>query len=196
MNSANDNRNSRRIIYAIIVGWFLTSATGACAQVFEIGGDGGLHRVIDGPNRTVAPERPPSPQTGLRAAIQTAARATGLSPEFLEAVARTESNLDPHAVSPAGAIGVMQLMPATAASLGVDPRDPAQNIMGGARYLRTQLDRFDGAIDLALAAYNAGSGRVARSGGAPPIPETRAYVARNLDRLAQAAEAQAPGDQP
>lgn len=196
MNSANDNQNRRRIIYAIVVGCFMTSAAGARAQVFEIGDDGGLHRVIDGPNRTVAPKRPPAPQAGLRAAIQTAAQANGLSPEFLEAVARTESNLDPHAVSPAGAIGVMQLMPATAAALGVDPRDPDQNIMGGARYLRAQLDRFDGDIDLALAAYNAGSGRVTRAGGVPPIPETRAYVARNLDRLAQAAEAQSQGNQP
>lgn len=196
MNSANDNRNSRRIIYAIVAGCFLTSATRARAQVYEIGDDGGLHRVIDGPNRTVAPQRPPSRQPGLRATIEKAARANGLSPDFLEAVARTESNLDPHAVSPAGAIGVMQLMPATAAALGVDPRDPDQNIMGGARYLRAQLDRFGGDIDLALAAYNAGAGRVTRSGGVPPIPETRAYVARNLDRLAQAAEAQAQGDQP
>jgi soluble lytic murein transglycosylase-like protein len=171
----------------------LATAPPARAQVFEVAADGEL-RQIDRAPAPAPPRRARHPvRTDLRRAIEAAARATDLSPEFLEAVARTESGLDPAAVSPAGAIGVMQLMPGTAAALGVDPHDPSQNIMGGARYLRTQLDRFEGQIDLALAAYNAGSGRVVRFGGMPPFPETRAYVGRNLDRLAQAAEAHPQG---
>lgn len=78
----------------------------------------------------------------------------------------------------------MQLMPATAAQLGVDPQDPAQNIHGGARYLRQMLVEFDGDIELALAAYNAGPQAVRRFGGVPPYRETRAYVAAVLDYMA------------
>ncbi len=119
-----------------------------------------------------------------RDAIAVAAVRYDLSPALLDAVARTESRYDPEAVSPAGAIGIMQLMPATARALGVDPHDPVQNILGGAAYLRAQLDRFDGDIAKALAAYNAGPGRVIQYSGVPPFTETRAYVATNLDRLA------------
>jgi len=97
----------------------------------------------------------------------------------LAAVARAESGFDPDAVSGAGAVGLMQLMPGTAADLGVDPRDPVASIDGAARYLRTQLDSF-GDLRLALAAYNAGPGAVRRHGGVPPYDETRTYVARVL----------------
>ena len=168
----------------------LLAAT-ARAQVLEIGDDGAVSR-IGGGWTTPAPAALVAPRGAgaWRAAFEAAARETDLSPDFLLAVARTESGLDPKAVSPAGAVGVMQLMPATAKQLGVDPRDPTQNILGGARYLRAQLDRFDGSIDLALAAYNAGSGRVVRYGGVPPFRETQAYVARNLDRLSQVADRQ------
>jgi soluble lytic murein transglycosylase-like protein len=165
-------------------------------QVLEVEADGSVSRIGAGwPPAGAGVSPPPSP-TGLRAQIAAAARETGLSPDFLEAVARTESGLDPAAVSPAGAVGVMQLMPKTARRLGVDPRDPAQNILGGARYLRAQLDRFDGRIDLALAAYNAGAGRVVQYGGVPPFRETQAYVGRNLARLARAAETRPEGPQP
>jgi soluble lytic murein transglycosylase-like protein len=158
------------------------------AQVLEIGEDGAVRRIGGGwssaPDPAPALAAAPSAGRPFRAEFEAAARAYDLSPELLHAVARAESGYDPAAVSPAGAIGVMQLMPATARKLGVDPRDPAQNIMGGAAYLRAQLDRFDGAVDLALAAYNAGPGAVVRHHGAPPFRETQAYVARNLDRLA------------
>lgn len=164
----------------------------AAAQVMEIGDDGSVSQIgagwRDGTKSAPAPAR-----HRFRAEIEAAAQANGLSPEFLEAVALSESGLDPDAVSPAGAIGLMQLMPGTARELGVDPQNPAQNLMGGARYLRAQLDRFGGSIDLALAAYNAGSGQVVRHHGLPPFPETRAYVSRNLDRLARAADAQSQG---
>jgi cell wall-associated NlpC family hydrolase len=100
----------------------------------------------------------------------------GVSPELLAAVARQESGFRPDALSPAGARGLMQLMPATAQGLGVtDPFDPAQAVDGAARLLDTLLERF-GRTDLALAAYNAGPGAVLRYDGIPPYPETQNYV--------------------
>jgi soluble lytic murein transglycosylase-like protein len=170
----------------------LAIASMAKAQVLEIGDDGAVRKI--GGGWSAAPGAPPAkPSMPYRAAFEAAASANDLDPDFLAAVARTESALDPRAVSPAGAIGLMQLMPATARGLGVDPWDPPQNIMGGARHLRVLLDRFDGRIDLALAAYNAGAGRVTRYGGVPPFAETRTYVGRNLDRLADLAQAKNEG---
>ncbi|MBB4087522.1 soluble lytic murein transglycosylase-like protein [Sphingomonas carotinifaciens] len=106
-----------------------------------------------------------------------------ISPALLEALIWRESRWRPTAVSPVGARGLTQLMPGTARALGVDPRDPVAAIEGGARYLRQQLDRFGGDVERALAAYNAGPGRVIRAGGIPAIAETRAYVAAILNRL-------------
>lgn len=103
----------------------------------------------------------------------------GISPSILAAVAKTESAFDPTAVSPAGAQGLMQFMPATAAEMGVDPLDPASAIDGAARYLAQNLRQF-GSIDLALAAYNAGPGAVRTHGGIPPFAETQAYVPKVL----------------
>jgi soluble lytic murein transglycosylase-like protein len=101
----------------------------------------------------------------------------GLDPLFLEALVLAESNFCVSAVSSAGAIGLGQLMPGTAASLGVNPYDPLQNLWGTASYLRQKYLEF-GDWTLALAAYNAGSGNVRRYGGVPPFAETRAYVDR------------------
>ena len=107
-----------------------------------------------------------------------------LSPSLLEALVWQESRWRERAVSHAGARGLTQLMPATARDLGVDPDDPMQNLEGGARYLRAQLDRFDGNLEKALAAYNAGPQRVLRAGGVPNIRETKRYVTAIMGRLA------------
>ncbi|HEY0156091.1 MAG TPA: lytic transglycosylase domain-containing protein [Thermoanaerobaculia bacterium] len=114
----------------------------------------------------------------LASAIQEAARAHGVDPRLVTAVARRESAFNSKAVSRVGACGVMQLMPATAKYLGVtNVFDARENIFGGTRYLRTLLDTFDGDLDLALAAYNAGPGAVQKYRGVPPYRETQAYVA-------------------
>ena len=106
-----------------------------------------------------------------------------LSPSLLEALVWQESRWRENAVSPVGARGLAQLMPGTARYLGVDSNDPFQNLEGGARYLREQLDRFDGDLEKALAAYNAGPGRVERARGVPNIRETQNYVAAIMGRL-------------
>ncbi len=119
---------------------------------------------------------------GVEALIASAARAAGVDPVLVRAVAEAESGFDPSARSRTGAIGLMQLMPATAQALGVqNPYDPAQNVHGGAHYLHELLDRFAGDVPSAVAAYNAGPGAVERYGGIPPYAETTAYVARVMD---------------
>ena len=115
------------------------------------------------------------------AAIEATAARHGVDGRLFAALVWSESGFSPGAVSHAGALGLAQLMPGTARGLGVDPRDPLQNLDGGARYLRTQLEDF-GRVDLALAAYNAGPGRVRTAGGIPQIVETQLYVLRVLDR--------------
>jgi peptidoglycan DL-endopeptidase CwlO len=108
-----------------------------------------------------------------------ATRRYDLPAGLLKAVARAESNFNPRAHSPAGAIGLMQMMPGTARELGVDPHDPSEAVDGAARLLRSHLDQF-GSVRLAVAAYNAGAGAVRRYDGVPPYAETRTYVKRVL----------------
>jgi len=127
---------------------------------------------------------PPIPPNELKEYIEEIARREGFTPDLLRAVIDRESGFRPCAVSPKGAQGLMQLMPATADELGVnDPFDPKENIAAGARFLSRLLERYKGDISLALAAYNAGPGRVDRFEGLPPIPETINYVADILKRL-------------
>ncbi len=124
--------------------------------------------------------------------FRAAGAAYGIQPSVLAAVAKTESAFDPAAVSPAGARGLMQFMPATAGEMGVDPLDPASAIDGAARYLSSNLRRF-GSLELALAAYNAGPGAVQKYGGIPPFAETQAYVPKVL---AAAGISSSPGGNP
>ena len=126
----------------------------------------------------------PGAATPYAAEIDAAAAKYHVDPALLRGLIRQESNFNANAHSPAGARGLTQLMPGTAAALGVDPSVPAQAIEGGAKYLRQQLDRFGGDEKLALAAYNAGPGAVAKFGGVPPYAETQNYVNSVLSKAA------------
>jgi soluble lytic murein transglycosylase-like protein len=115
----------------------------------------------------------------LEPIIQEAAALHGVDPDLVKAVIQTESRFNPRARSGAGAKGLMQLMPKTARSVGIeDPFDPRQNIFGGTKYLSQMMERFKGNTALALAAYNAGPGNVRRHRGMPPFRETRGYVSK------------------
>ena len=186
----------------------LCAATPARADVMEIGPEG--PRWISGALAAPQPAESPaeSDVTELSAdfavppqAVADAARQAGvvpavyavkvaelarrfdLSPTLIEALVWQESRWQAGARSPVGAQGLAQLMPGTARYLGVNQLDPFANLEGGARYLREQLDRFDGNIEKALAAYNAGPGRVIAAGGVPRIRETQGYVAAIMGRL-------------
>lgn len=136
---------------------------------------------VDSPYAPLVP--PWAGQAGMPYArfVQRAANYYALPQPLVWAVIKSESDFRSMAVSPAGAQGLMQLMPRTASAMGVrDAFDPEQNVLGGTRYLRLMANRFDGDLRLTLAAYNAGPGAVARHGGVPPFPETRAFVDRVL----------------
>lgn len=154
------------------------------------------HRTLTVPE-TAAPSPPPLasrlscdpvPSPSLDAMIRRSSARHGIEPSLIEAVVRQESGGFPCALSPKGAMGLMQLMPSTALTLGVDnPFEPESNLDGGVRFLRNLLDRYQGDWALALGAYNAGPRRVDESGGVPRIPETQAYVRSVLNRAGLAA---------
>jgi soluble lytic murein transglycosylase-like protein len=126
---------------------------------------------------SAAASEPFPPSGGLDEAVERIAREHSLSPQLIHSVIRVESNYNPYAVSSKGALGLMQLIPATARRFGVsDVFNPIENIQGGARYLRYLLDLYADNYPLALAAYNAGEGAVAKHGGVPPFAETRNYL--------------------
>ncbi len=187
-------------------------ATAGRADVFEIDERGAVHvRPVSGAVQWIAPDAdaardvidaavlperaltlltPPAVPEAWRAMLATAADRYGISADLLAALVRQESGWHPAAISAKGAMGLAQLMPATARALAVDARDPAANLAGGAQYLRRMLDTFDGDVERALAAYNAGPGRVQRAGGVPRIAETQSYVSDILLRLTPADAAQ------
>jgi soluble lytic murein transglycosylase-like protein len=173
---------------------FAVSAGPSGAQVLEIQPDGGVVTYAGPAVYSSQGVRSLTPQAALDGgrsapeavalAIQDSAARHAVSAPLVEAVAWQESRFHQAAVSPKGALGVMQLMPATARSLGVDATTLAGNIDGGAAYLAQMLRRFQGDLPRALAAYNAGPEAVARYGGVPPYAETRTYVRAVLGRLA------------
>ncbi len=129
----------------------------------------------------VATDIVPVPQARLEELIDRNAQANGLDPKLVKAMVQVESGYNQEALSDKGAMGLMQLMPATAELMGVsDPYDPGQNLRGGTAYMKDLLHRFEGRLELALAGYNAGPDAVERYGGIPPYGETTAYVARVL----------------
>lgn len=206
------NRARRRVLAALVLTCTSAALPGAArADVLEIGKDG-YQWVAGGPARPAsapfdqaasgsvgatpvevdAALAPQSVTDALdsagparwRVRVAQLAAKYDISASLLEAVVWQESRWNELAISPVGARGLAQLMPGTAAQMGVNPGDPMANLEGGARYLRLQLDAFGGDIEKALAAYNAGPGRVQKAGGIPNIRETQAYVASIMARLA------------
>ena len=160
----------------------VSAAAPARAQVIEIADDGSA-QVFSGGQAGPVNYQPRAGRGPFNVgeSLDRAAHTHGLDPSLLRAVAWQESRGNNAAVSDKGALGIMQLMPGTAASLGVNPRDPDSNINGGAIYLAQQMSKF-GNVELALAAYNAGPGAVVRYGGVPPYRETRSYVSTIMQR--------------
>lgn len=155
----------------------VTSVSGLEGLNLQKGGTSRTGQSEDVTFRSVFQSKINSGSESMDAIFDEAAAKYNISVDLVKAVAKAESGFNPNAVSKAGAIGVMQLMPATARSLGVgNPYDARQNIMGGAKYLKENLDRFNGNVSLALAAYNAGPNSVQKYGGIPPYKETQNYV--------------------
>lgn len=187
-----------RLRFVWLGGALACCAAQAQADVLEIGSEGarwiaGPLAIASAPSGSV-PVSAEGMQIGIppqyAAKVAELAARYDLSQALIEALVWQESRWRAAAVSPKGARGLAQLMPGTARYLGVDPNDPLANLEGGARYLREQLDRFGGDLEKALAAYNAGPGRVERAQGVPPIRETRQYVSAIMGRLSARSQAQ------
>jgi soluble lytic murein transglycosylase-like protein len=187
-----DGRTLPPMLFALAGAAVVVCVSAPCfAQVIEVGPGGAS--VISGP-AVATPEgsslaRSSAQKSARHAAaaplLEKAGVAAELSPRLLEAVAYVESRFNPDAISPKGAQGMMQLMPRTAAELGVDAANPEANARGGADYLRKMVTMFGNNVELAIAAYNAGPSAVLRYGGVPPYAETRAYVDAVMDYLAR-----------
>lgn len=173
------------------------AAAAAAAQVLDVGPNGSVATyrgsVLVGSDgiRDVQPSAGRSNKISapsMALPLRPAAAASGLSEDLIAAVAWQESRYRQNAVSAKGARGIMQLMPDTAKSLGVNAADLSQNLAGGSAYLALLLRKFDGDVIKSLAAYNSGPVAVVRHNGVPPYPETKAYVNAILDRMADQME--------
>ena len=196
-----------RLLAAAAMLAVVLGASPACAQVMDISPDG-IVSVREGAGaatwQVVSPNSDTNEDDGIvrdvpegaitnvnstnvpqqyASAVNYAAASASISPSLLASLVWQESRWNAQAVSRKGAIGLTQLMPGTARDLGVNPADPVANLVGGARYLRQLLDQFDGNVENALAAYNAGPARVRSARGVPAIAETRAYVASIVRRV-------------
>lgn len=184
----------RPLLVALAVVVVLTGPAAAVAETFKLQAPDGTVYYTNAPTDPayqrmgfavrapeVAAERPRTAGDGFTRHIREASGRYGVPEKLVNAVIRTESGFNPRAVSPKGARGLMQLMPQTATLLGVrDSFDPAENIDGGVRHLRSLIDRFGNSLPLALAAYNAGEQAVTLYRGIPPYPETQDYVQKVL----------------
>ncbi|MBS4177395.1 lytic transglycosylase domain-containing protein [Lederbergia citrea] len=155
---------------------------GAVYRMQNLGSNTVISNAIGIPNNAKGASESVKAQTeilpkSIEGVIQKASEVYKLPEKLIKAIIKHESNFNPGLVSHAGASGLMQLMPATARGLGVtDIFDPGQNVMAGSKYLRNMLDKYEGNLVLALAAYNAGPGNVDKYGGIPPFKETQSYV--------------------
>jgi len=177
---------------AAAAGFLLCAGLPATADIYAVRGPDGRIIFTDAPNTAdytllIRDAPPPQAQTlrpvplTWQQVCHSEAKKKCLDPALVRAVIYVESGENPLAVSPKGAMGLMQLMPATARDLGVeDPMKPHDNIRGGVLYLSQMLERFNGNLRLALAAYNAGPGAVEKYRGIPPYPETREFVEKVL----------------
>ena len=196
----------RPVVVCAVVALSLIASPSA-ASVFEISSDGGVsvregagvatwdaldYQTPASHQTEVETVLPSNAMTVLRdvavpqrfaGLIQVAAASANISPALLAALVSQESGWNPQAVSSKGATGLAQLMPATARQLGVDPRDPVANLIGGSLYLRQLLDSFGGDVEKALAAYNAGPRQVRKANGVPAIAETQVYVRSIVQRV-------------
>jgi hypothetical protein len=168
------------LLLTMVPGYLVSRTTGAHPTPHVRHASAGLREGVEG-----TPEDEGTlGEMDIDSLISAVAARYGVSEGLVAAIIEAESEFNPRAVSRTGARGLMQLMPKTAAILGVgDPFDPRENIEGGVRHLRSLMDRFDGNLPLVLAAYNAGHRAVIRHGGVPPYRETRRYVNRILRRL-------------
>src|SRR5260370_15983705 len=175
---------------------------GSCVRLYQK--DGGYSQLdvslVTGFEQEVelpAPAAAPAPQAKPvvvdptpRELVEAAAKKHGLPPKFVHSVVAAESGYQSNAVSPKGAIGLMQLMPATAQAYGADPHNPAQNVEAGAAYLRELLLKYEGDPRRALAAYNAGPGAVDKYNGVPPYAETKTYIERVLRKYKKSTDSE------
>lgn len=140
-----------------------------------------FEKVLNEKKVEIKKEPPQKQDKDIKSLVEKYATENNIDKNLVDAVIKTESNYDKNAVSHAGALGLMQLMPMTAQSLGVeDPFDPEQNISGGTKYLKSLINRYN-SVELGLAAYNAGPASVNKYGGVPPYEETRNYIRKVME---------------